>query len=651
MHQRNSMNRILFGILCLLCFNVTFAQTLRTHTVESQDTLDSIARLYGVTPNDILALNPDVENQLSVDVVLVIPNAVQNNNLRTTEVQEVISYKIHRVKRKETLFSIAKKYDVSVEEIKQHNQRLLESPLQIKDKLYIPKYKTKTIAVTPQALKIHTVLPKEGKWRVAYKYGISVLELEALNPGLGPVLKPGQKLNVPNIQFTAEQDITDERFDYYKVLPKEGFYRLSKKLGVTKDSLEQLNPGLAETGLKEGMVLKVPKESINNIDVTAMETTLLNNQLQYFEPKSIALLLPFKTNSVNFSSSSIAKQQIQRDGYIRIATEFYAGVEMALDSAKRLGISTNLEVFDTQADVKTATQLIQNKDFSSYDLVLGPITVPNSVAVAKALAKTNTVVVSPFVKLNVNSSNLIQTIPDEDWMAEKLLQHAKKDTVPHKTLIISDAKNKFRISKIKSAFPDAEVLNSELDKDGKDQYYVDFETVRNLLAPGRTVVFLETNNESFASNVSSMLNGLNGITLEKDRENNDIEVERELSLMTTNYNKAFMGSNISNFDLSNLNFQFASVHYHRDGLTHFAKAYKQQFGTYPTRYATRGFDITLDLLLRLTAFSSVFDQLTTIQTAQLENKFKYIQVPNGRYINQSAFILKYQDLFLVKVQD
>ena len=121
--------------------------------------------------------------------------------------------------------------------------------------------------------------------------------------------------------------------------------------------------------------------------------------------------------------------------------------------------------------------------------------------------------------------------------------------------------------------------------------------------------------------------------------------------MTTNYNKAFMGVNISNSDLSNLNFRFISVHFNKNELTSFAESYKQKFGTYPTRYATRGFDLTLDLLLRLTAFNSVFEQLTTTQTTYLENKFKYVQNNNGHYVNQSAFILKYQDMFIVKVGD
>ena len=177
--------------------------------------------------------------------------------------------------------------------------------------------------------------------------------------------------------------------------------------------------------------------------------------------------------------------------------------------------------------------------------------------------------------------------------------------------------------------------------------------MQKALQPGKTLVFLETNNESFASNVSSMLNGLNGITSQKDEKDEDveIEVERELILMTTNRNNAFMGNNISNTDLSNLNFQFPSVHFYKEDLNSFTKLYKQRFGTYPTRYATRGFDLTLDTVLRLAAFDSIFEQLTTTQTNYLENKFKYVQKDGGGYVNASAYILKYEDLFILKVQD
>lgn len=648
------MNKFIFSSIFILFINLVSAQVLRQHRVDAQDTLESIAQRYAVLPEDIVLLNPEAKAQLNPGKLLLIPNPIQKKASKTEEIQEVVSYKVHRVKKKETLYSIAKKYNVTVEAIKDNNQQLFEAPLQFKDKIYIPKFKMRTVVVTPKALRAYKVQSKEGKWRIAYKFGISVQELEALNPNMGPDLELGQTLFVPNIEAAEEQTVTEAGFDFYKVLPKEGYYRLYKKLGISQDSLEQLNPNLKQTGLKQGMVLKVPKASTEGVD---LYSTDLSKQIKYLSPKKIALLLPFKSNSIDFDSIQLAKQQIQRDGYIRIATEFYAGVEMALDSAKALGISTNLDVFDTEAKPQIIRQLLVSKDFSKYDLVLGPMTLKNCQLVAESLKTTNTAVVSPFVKFDSRNSNLIQSIPGDQWMADKLLTYAKKDSIPHQTVVISDSKSMNRIAKIRNVYPDLKILTSERDIEGKEQYYIEFESVQKALSPGRTLVFLETNNESFASNVTSMLNGLNGLTLELQEAENEaeeeveIEVERELILMTTNHNKAFKGSHISNSDLSNLNFQFPSVYNYNEGLSDFGKNYKSRYGNYPSRYATRGFDLALDLLLRLAAFEFLYMELTNTQTKYLENKFKYAQPQSGGYVNQSAYILKYQDLFVIKMED
>ena len=66
-------------------------------------------------------------------------------------------------------------------------------------------------------------MPKEGKWRIAYKFGISVPDLEALNPTMGPYLKEGQQLNVPNISDSDEKVIEEDEYGYYTVKAKKGF--------------------------------------------------------------------------------------------------------------------------------------------------------------------------------------------------------------------------------------------------------------------------------------------------------------------------------------------------------------------------------------------------------------------------------------------
>ena len=107
------MNKFIFSNIFILFINLVSAQVLRQHRVDTQDTLESIAQRYGVLSEDIVLLNPEAKAQLNHGKLLVIPNPIQKKASNTKEIQEVVSYKVHRVKKKETLYSIAKKYNVT----------------------------------------------------------------------------------------------------------------------------------------------------------------------------------------------------------------------------------------------------------------------------------------------------------------------------------------------------------------------------------------------------------------------------------------------------------------------------------------------------------------------------------------------------------
>ena len=161
------------------------------------------------------------------------------------------------------------------------------------------------------------------------------------------------------------------------------------------------------------MVLKVPKASVQFLTTQSVSVTKLTDRLVDFSPKKIALLLPFKTKSIDFDSLKLAKNQLKRDGYINISTDFYSGVVMAIDSAKRLGISTKLDVFDTNAKTTDLNTILRQTDFSEYNAILGPITLANLELTTKSVQNKSVPVVSPFVKTEKAYSNLFQTIPDD----------------------------------------------------------------------------------------------------------------------------------------------------------------------------------------------------------------------------------------------
>ena len=623
------------------------AQNLKTHNVKTGESVESIAQLYKISPADIYALNPDASSGIGVNTSLIIPESFSDRLNPTLTEKEIESYKVHKVRRKETLFSIAQKYNITVEDLKAHNERLGHKKLRSGKKIYIPVFKENNNQSYNSSLQLYTVLAKEGKWRIAYKFGISVPQLEALNPTMGAYLNEGQQLNVPNIIVSDTKPIEEDQFGYYIVKASEGFYRLEKKLGLSKELLQSLNPELKIQGLKSGMVLRVPKSSVKDIETALVITTTLSDSLVDLTVKNIGLLLPFKTKSIDSDSLSLAREQLKRDGYINVSTDFYSGVAVAIDSAKQLGISVNLDVFDTNAKALDLKTILNQTDFSKYDVIIGPLTSQNLELTAQHVLSNNIPVVSPFVKSKKSYSNLFQTIPDLDWMRSKIVSYVKTDTIPHRTLIIYDSKNSSTATYLKTAFPSASMMTSKTNKNGVEQFYLMLEDVQKALLPGRTIVFLESNNEGFVSNVTSMLNAMNGFTTLVGKT----KIQRDIILMTTSNNRAFEGVNVSNYDLSNLHFQYPATNYNMELPSAFQEKYLNKFGTFPNKYAIRGFDLTMDLLLRLSKFGTLYESASDIQTSYIGNKFKYTLQPNGGYKNEAGFILKYDDLEIIKVQD
>ncbi len=638
---------ISFSLVFVFCVNA-LAQDYKTHKVKVGETIESIAKIYLVTPFDIYALNPDAKTNLQPNIVLIIPKSKVLKNPIKIETQQLLNYKTHKVKRKETLYSISKKYNITIDDIKKHNTRLYSDNLRKGDKINIPRYKT--VLVTSNVgntIKKYKVLPKEGKWRVAYKFGITVAELEKLNPNLGETLQEDEEINVPNIANNEEKTV-EETFGYYTVLPKEGFFRLKIKLGLTQEELENLNPELVDSGLKEGMILKVPLDVASNIESADVERSILADRLNNFDTKHIAVMLPFRLNRVDLDSVQEVKDMIRKEGLLSVSLDFHTGVLTALDSAKQLGISTKLDVYDTRAQISQVTSILRNNDFSDYDAVIGPFTANNFERAASILKGDNVPIISPVTKPDKLYSNVFQTIPSDELLRKKIIQFVKAstDTIPKHILIISDSKHRMVSDILKREFPTAKQIFSRKNEDGNESHYILLEDIEEQFKEGLNIVFLETENEGFVSNVSSMINGFNGV-------DEELEIEREIILMTTNKNKAFEGVNISNYDLSKLKFHYPSVNraFDVEKSNSFVTRYKRVWKTEPNKYAIRGFDLTMDILLRLAIDEDLYKASNNdIETEYVENKFRYSKKLFGGYYNEAVYIVKYDELKIVEAK-
>lgn len=166
------------------------------HQVDEKETLFSISRRYGTTIPLILDQNPTADAGLEVGQIIRIPYTAGTKSQPPIQTAEGL---MHIVGAKETLFSIARLYGVTVDEVKSWNN-LKDNSLSMGQRLLIRKKADIEIvevkAVQPSAAKTHTVVPKETLFSIARLYGMTVQQLKEMNGIQENDLKIGQVLTV-----------------------------------------------------------------------------------------------------------------------------------------------------------------------------------------------------------------------------------------------------------------------------------------------------------------------------------------------------------------------------------------------------------------------------------------------------------------------
>ena len=613
-----------FLILFFVYGNV-FSQMFHKQIIEKNQPIEIFLENNSITSHDFSVLNPNfIEKNLKIGDQIIIPK----NQVSIIDENNYIS---HKVRRKQTLVKISNLYDVSLEILVKYNN-LSNDKLKKGSLIKIPTEALISYnSEIKNKVKYYRVLAKEGKWRVAYKYGITIDQLELMNPNINEFLQVSEKIVVPNIDFKNVNEI-DENYAYYKVLPKEGFYRLKVKLGIEEEMIKSLNPILTNSELRDGMILKLPKE----IDLKENLVTNREFNLVDFTKKKVALLLPIGINNINFDSVQITKSQLANDKLLNLSLDFYLGAITAIDSIASFGIPIELDVFDTNTSSKTDIfELVNKNKLQAYDLIVGPLTADAFNYTSVLLKNKSSYLVSPLSKVNPGV-NVINTITSDDILFEKIVSFVESDTIENKKFIISDSENLLSTNKLKQKFLNATTFFSTINDLGVDTKSLVLEDLDSTFVEGRNIVFLETRDQGFVSNVTSILNSF-------------VDETHEILLFTTSTGKAFSGVNISNYYLSNLNFHYPSFKkpLDYDSNTIFISNFNNKYNFTPNKYVVRGYDLILDLLLRLSSDNATFNQDDSIESEYLENKFKYVRNTDSLgYKNISSYIIKYENLEL-----
>lgn len=626
--------RALFLLMLTFFISGSLFAQYQSYRVQSDETLDSVAQKFEVSKTAILSLNPDINGLQVAGKVIIIPPKETNAQTPTAS---TVWFKQYRVKSKETLYSLAKRNNISIEDIKRYNPYLYNEELGVNDLIKIPVFSEGTdnlnASVQTSTFKnlIHVVMPKETKWGIAHKYGMTVKQLDSLNP-LALELHPGQVLKVLN---PATENVNEDLFYYYQVKPKETFYSLTRRLEISRDSLITLNPILKELGLQAGMELKIPKAS-GYFSTHKNETKkILNlaNHLTNFSTKNVAVMLPFNLQKIEASSVD-RRAVLKKDKVLQIALDMYSGIKMAIDSVQKLGISVNAHVFDTETNPQRIEEILSANSFRSTDFIIGPLLSDNIEKVAKNLERKHVAIFSPLTSGNLYSSdNIVQTRPSKLVKQKVLTSYIDSLKAGKNLLILNDEKHEFFTQKFLAHFPSARRVTKE-----KKTYLQSGDLTRLLDKNRPNWVVLESSDYGDISNTVTYLNAA--------LSNYDIR------LFTSDKNYVY-DVEVPGQYLSHLNFTYSSIDKSDLGKIHttFVKMYQDKYGVTPNQYAVRGFDVTFDALLRSAAANDIFQGLEEIEgtTEQVQNRFNYHKKMIGGYYNNAVYLIKFGKDLQLKV--
>lgn len=206
-----------------------------TYVVQKGDTLYSIANKLGTTVSELKKENNLTSNTLQIGEVLRIP---------TKEIYEE-EENIYIVKKGDSLYSIANKYNTTVDELKRINN-LTSNILSIGQVLKLPSDKASNVEKEENTIS-YTVQKGDSLYSIARKYNTTIDRIKDLNNLTTNLLSIGQVLLIPtdtNLETT------------YTVQKGDSLYSIAKKYNTTVNRLKQLN-NLTSNLLSIGQILIV----------------------------------------------------------------------------------------------------------------------------------------------------------------------------------------------------------------------------------------------------------------------------------------------------------------------------------------------------------------------------------------------------------
>jgi lysM domain protein len=638
------MRKILL-FLCVLTGFSLWAQPKQhnSYTVKEGDTLESIAKVFRVSPSDIKSLNPTLEKGLQKGMLLIIPG----DEISYFNKKQPTGFEKYTVKDKETLYGLAQRFHITQDDLRRYNMILYKKELRKGQEITIPLYRDapKEISKGKEGLTKYIVKPGEGLWRIAQNYGVTQETLERLNPNLPNPLKEGVEIWVPAGKSGVPEVTTDKALVLYQVEKGEGFMSLERKFGLSQKELEKLNPELKD-GIKLEAQIWIPKNNFldyvatlggaSQTDVATGNATDANPKIKSgMNPsniKTVSFVLPFRVNGIQAGNIADIKIKLQKEKITAIASDFYSGALMALDSLQKMGFSLTVNVYDSNGNAQGVKAISSSEGLKNSQVIIGPFSPSAFNALSETITSDNIAILAPLSNRNIElRPNVFQTVPTIEVQQNSMISFINQKYPDANIVLLSDAKSKDMNEKLLSSFSQAKNVDN-------------IQGIQSALNKEATnIVFVSSDDVVFLSDAIRILYNIAGINGKNKNYN--------IIMATLDKGDAYDHNSISNSQLSALKFTYPAANRYAGESNPFIKKYLKTYKISPSKYAFRGFDLTMDAVLRTSLVGNFIKEANIGETSYQENKFQYVKnaAKGGGYENRAVYILRYEDLQISEI--
>ncbi len=681
------------------------------HTVEKGQTAYYISKRYRVELQDIYDYNMGSDQQLIVGTIIKIPqNKVQviNNELNDE------GYYVHKVEPKETLYGLAKRYHLSIDDIIKNNKGLESGILPVGSFIRIPKeiVSNENVLTNEAGDKdfedanffYHKIESGETLYSISEQYNAIPKDVLEANKSVNADDLPlGYLVRIPKLSIKSRKNhllLENATIVDHKIKRKERLSDVVENYEVPSDIIEKVNAvaGIDLNAWKKGMIIKVPTKKwveqyysrdhqveLDSVELGTteippfekLECDLYNYSLTKPSIK-VAILLPFNaeaTKRINYTTKQVGGETINIEKTnqnlsmrSKVFVEFYQGVLLALDGLKKEGVNVDLFVYDTSPDTTKVAKILLKPELRHTDLIIGPAYSSNLKLVSEFSKEYEIPMVYPLSTHNLQIDDnplLFQANPSDtlmfDIMAQQIIQNSQG-----KRLVLIRTENKDNVFEQRLSDLIRNKMYWESFKNGEVPDFIEYRFKQDDLVSLERMLDKEKENTIV-------------IPSTEEAQVNRIVTTLKGAVEKTNAKVTLWGlpdwikyNTINPEDICKLNghvFSYYAVNYQDTVNDEKIKLYRQWFKTEPiaispffqtasvqsnmSRYSLWGHDIAYFFITALRDFGDNFPHcIQHHHPHTIQSKMNFLRVSNwGGFYNHGLFILKFSPDYMMQIEE